>query len=153
MYHISIRRGGRQLRNVDKFKATLNVQSNPLHCHGRERDCKPILTREMCQLLDNVQNKPSWIKALHESGCSSDEDGLISILHITYHSLRSNGGVSKSMQCQNLNFCWYWLKTFYHEIWQASASGFSSSNVRIQYFVSWIFLGFGQVKQIEDDIN
>lgn len=65
--------------NGDKFKAMWNVHSNALHCHSTEGDCRPILTREMCQLLDNVQKEQSWIKALQESGCSSNEDGLISI--------------------------------------------------------------------------
>lgn len=38
----------------------------------------PFSPGGMVQLLDNVQNK-SWIKALQESGCSSNEDGLISV--------------------------------------------------------------------------
>lgn len=87
--------------NEDKFKATWNVHSNPLHCHGAERDCRPILTRGMGQLLDNVQNKPSWIKALQESGCSSNEDGLISIhwaFPTTTWSLSLNGGFQASRE-------------------------------------------------------
>ena len=66
--------------NEDMFTVMWNVQSSALHCHGGKRDCRPVFTREMCQLLDNVPSKQSWIKALQESGCSSNEDGLISIL-------------------------------------------------------------------------
>lgn len=71
------------------------VHSNALHCHGGGRDCRPILTMGIRQLLDNVQNKPSWIKALQESGCSSNEDSLISIhsaFTTTTWSLRLNRG-------------------------------------------------------------
>lgn len=60
----------------DKFKAVCNVHSNALHRHGGGRDYRPIFTRGMCQLLDNVRNK-LWIKALRESGCSLNEDGLM----------------------------------------------------------------------------
>lgn len=87
MCHISIQERWKASRNLvggkneDMFKAMWNVHSNVLHCHGGRAGggCRPVFTRGICQLLDNVQNKPSWIKALHESGCSSNEDNLISM--------------------------------------------------------------------------
>lgn len=41
----------------DKFKAMWNLHGNSVDCHGGKGDFKLILTRGMCQLLDNSQGE------------------------------------------------------------------------------------------------
>ncbi len=75
MFLFSLGVGGRKAKIGSKPRRVCK----PLHCHHGKKDYRPILPRTMCQLLDNVQHKLSWITALQKSVCLSNEDGLISI--------------------------------------------------------------------------